>query len=238
MSVNYDLIAEYYDDIYVNPKSYLRETKTIDKIIKKYKKCNGTSLLDIACGTGAQAFYLSKKYVVYGIDLNEMMLKIAQNKVPQAHFFKENMFDFQMNQQFDVILNLYGSIGFAKDLEELNKGMICAYNHLKSKGVFVLTPWGTKETFKEILISKNYNFKDRCLCRMESVKRISENKVQVEMFHLIGKGLEISSHHHIQTITLFSEQEYLNSLKNAGFIMLNRLNSNKIRMGAFICSKQ
>jgi ubiquinone/menaquinone biosynthesis C-methylase UbiE len=237
MSADFNKIADYYDDMYVNQESYQKETDEVDRIIQNYSKTHGNTLLDIACGTGEQAYYLSSRYEVTGIDLSEEMLKIARTKVPGARFVKEDMFDFNLNQKFDAIINLYGSIGFAMSTEQLREGLKCAYNHLKTNGVFILTPWCIKETFQESIVSKCKNLDNVSYCRMESIKRISDDKVQVEMYHLIGKRIEIKQFHHIQIITLFSEDEYISSIESVGFKLLKCLDSSEFRMGAFICSK-
>lgn len=237
MSADFNEIADYYDDMYVNQKDYRKETDEVDRIIQNYGKTDGNTLLDIAWGTGEQASYLSNKYDVKGIDLSEKMLKISRVKAPYAKFIQGDMFNFNLNRQFDTAINLYGSIGFAKNIEQLEAGVKCTYEHLKTNGIFILTPWGTKEIFQEGLVSKSKNFNNVSFCRMESVKRISDNKIKVEMYHLIGKQLEIKQFHYTQIVTLFSEQEYISCLEKVGFKLLKRLNSNEIRMGAFICVK-
>ncbi len=237
MAADFNKIADYYDYMYVEPEEYRKETDAVDAIIQNYGRTNGCSLLDIACGTGEQASLLSGKYRVTGMDLSESMIEIARKKARKAEFITGDMFDFHLNQKFDAIVNLYGSIGFAKDTEQLEKGLKCAYEHLKTNGVFILTPWDTEDTFQEGLVAESKNADDFCYCRMESVKRISKNRIQVDMHHLIGKQLEIEQFHHTQMITLFSEKEYISCIKSAGLRLLRRFTPNEFRMGAFVCTR-
>ncbi|HEY3474640.1 MAG TPA: methyltransferase domain-containing protein, partial [Anaerolineales bacterium] len=78
---------KYYDDLYsAMGKDYAAETNTLHGLIQKYKQTAGTTLLDVACGTGTHAGLLSKQYSVDGTDLNKDMLKIARKKHPHIRF--------------------------------------------------------------------------------------------------------------------------------------------------------
>ena len=76
-----------------------------DKVVDFTDAKNGSRVLDVATGTGKQAFAFAKKgYEVIGIDLSEDMLKVAnkKNKYENAKFivadatnipYKDNFFD-------------------------------------------------------------------------------------------------------------------------------------------------
>ncbi len=93
------LWAPFYD-AFVMPISRLR-SKVVDFTNPK----NGSKILDIATGTGKQAFAFAKKgYEIIGVDLSEAMLKIAnkKNKYGNVKFeladatnlpFEDNSFD-------------------------------------------------------------------------------------------------------------------------------------------------
>ena len=95
----FDVLAPFYD-IVTMPFSRLR-----DKVVNFTNGINGSKILDVATGTGGQAFAFSKKgYDVIGIDLSEAMLKVAyrKNKYGNVKFevadatnlpFKNNSFD-------------------------------------------------------------------------------------------------------------------------------------------------
>ncbi len=91
--------APFYD-IFVLPISRVR-----DKVVDFTNVKNGSKILDVATGTGKQAFAFAKKgYDVTGIDLSEEMLKVAskKNKYKNVKFevadatnmpFENNKFD-------------------------------------------------------------------------------------------------------------------------------------------------
>lgn len=93
------LWAPFYD-VFVMPISRLR-----DKVVDFTNARNGSRILDVATGTGKQAFAFARRgYDVIGIDLSEAMLKVAnkKNKYGNARFevgdatnlpFEDNGFD-------------------------------------------------------------------------------------------------------------------------------------------------
>ena len=237
MPVDFDSIADYYDAMYVDPEEYETETEKVRDLVKKYGTSGSDALMDIACGTGEQSLYLSRYFQVTGLDFSGEMLNVARKKVPAATFVQGDMFDFRMDGRFGAAVNLYGSIGFAKDYPQMLQGLQCAFNCLKQGGVFILTPWGTKETFREGLIATSRNGDDISYCRMESVRRLDENRVRVEMVHLVGRNGEIAEHRNEQTVSLWSEDEYVSALESSGFSIRERLGEREFRMGAFVCTK-
>lgn len=229
-------ISAYYDEMYVNEAHYREEVERIVGIVNQYMPTAKT-ILDIACGTGAQAKYLAEHYAVTGLDLSPEMLAIAKEKVPSGQFILADMCNFSLDTRFDVAANLYGSIGFAENYNAMKLSVKCVYAHLNSGGVFILTPWSTKETFKDGLVAKSRAEKPNGFCRMESVQRISENKVCVQMHHLVANNMDISYHKNEAFVSLFSEAEYRAALEEAGFVIAARLPESAFRMGAFICLK-
>lgn len=71
----FDISAPFYD-IIVFPISQVRE-----KVVGITCAQDGSRILDVATGTGKQAFAFAKKgYDITGIDLSEAMLKVANKK--------------------------------------------------------------------------------------------------------------------------------------------------------------
>lgn len=229
-------ISAYYDEMYVNESHYKEEVDKVFEIVNQYNPKTNT-ILDIACGTGAQAKYLAERFAVTGLDLSTEMVEIAKRKVPSGCFVVADMCNFSLNACFDAAVNLYGSIGFAEDYEAMKASLKCVYDHLNAGGVFILTPWSTKETFKDGLVAKARAEKPNGFCRMESVQRVSDNKVRVQMHHLVANNMEVSYHTNVSEVSLFSEAEYRSAIDEVGFSLVARLSTSEFRMGAFVCIK-
>ena len=53
---HYSKMAYYYDEIYANILDYEKQTRFLEKIIRKHLGKRPRSVLDIACGTGNYTF--------------------------------------------------------------------------------------------------------------------------------------------------------------------------------------
>jgi len=251
----YETISKYYDAMYVDDDSYRSEVEKVVALVEQHKKSEGTTtigksttsthshapcgtltLLDIACGTGAQAAYLQEYFTVTGIDICDEMLEVAKRKVRNASFINADMCNFNLHNQFDVIVNLYGSIGQVESLEHMQMAMNCVSKHLKPGGIFILTPWSTKESFREALVGRAKTYELSGFCRMETVKLVSPSKIKIDYHHLISDNLDVKYYQHSNYITLFSESEYVSSILNTGMQIIKRLAPDEFRMGAFICT--
>lgn len=128
------IISEWYDDMYVNEARCRKEARLIDELVTKYKQTEGNNLLDLGCGTGAYIKYWMNKYSTVGLDNNLQMLQQAYRKFPQTMFVCGNMFDFSHLVNFDIAICLYGSIGYAENIELVEHGIECVSKCLNSGG--------------------------------------------------------------------------------------------------------
>lgn len=235
MYKDFDTISQYYDLMYVISDDYKQDVDKIKDVFQKYNKSGGNQLLDIACGTGGHTAFLQNTFDVTGIDLSRAMLEVAKRKLSHISFIEADMFDFTLPIQFDLIVNLYGSVGYAKNYEQFLQGLKCVKTHLKKGGIFILTPWKTTETFKTGLYTDNKTDGEIHYCRMKSVNISDDGKINVNMHHLIGRNNHINHYYNTMCLSLFSEHQYRSGIEHAGLTLLQRLDETEFCMGAFIC---
>jgi SAM-dependent methyltransferase len=78
----YNLIAEEWHKDHQRDDWWVEGTDTFAKLLPV-----GAKVLDIGCGTGVKAKYLSAKGLkVLGLDFSEQMINIAKREVPEAEF--------------------------------------------------------------------------------------------------------------------------------------------------------
>jgi ubiquinone/menaquinone biosynthesis C-methylase UbiE len=197
-------------------KDYAEEADKLHGIIQKYKSTDGNTLLDVACGTGSHAGFLSKYYRVMGTDLNAAMLKVARKKHPEIHFVRGDMRDFDLHQQFDVVTCLFSAIGYMKTNTELQKAIKNMSRHLLPGGVLLVEPWFSPAQWNVGHVSVAHVDKPELkIIRMSHAGK--KGKVSLlEFEYLIGttKGIEHITEHH--EFGLFTHDEYMNSFKKAG----------------------
>src|SRR5215213_4604167 len=95
--------AAIYDAIYVG-FDFATAADRLHTLIEQHKRTSGSTLLDVACGTGTYLTYLQERYDVEGVDLSEEMLEIARRKLPDVRFHQGDLVDFDLDRQFDVVI--------------------------------------------------------------------------------------------------------------------------------------
>ena len=134
----FDILAPFYDFVTM-PFSKVR-----DQVVNLTNARNGSRILDVATGTGKQAFAFAKKgYDIIGIDLSEAMLKVANknNKYRNVTFevadatnlpFKDDRFDISC---MSFALHDMPLVIRAKALKEMVRVT-------KRKGMIVIVDYG------------------------------------------------------------------------------------------------
>lgn len=144
----YRKFAGYYDLIY-QWMDYCSEVEFIEKMVDMYLGSGGNDLLDVACGTGNHAQYLTDSFQVVGLDLNLEMMEIAREKVPEMELIHGDMKEMNLERDFDVIICLFSSINYHTNLSELKSTFQRFYDHLKQGGVLIFDLGFCTENWEE-----------------------------------------------------------------------------------------
>lgn len=110
---------------------------TVEQLLKKYTV---HTVLDLACGTGSQVFWLTRAgFEVIGVDINSKMLKIAVQKALQqkmnAPFFKGDMRSSHKGS-FDAVITIFNSIGHLTKAD-FQIALRNIHQNLKTDGIYM-----------------------------------------------------------------------------------------------------
>ena len=234
MYSDFETISTYYDALYVNDKEYSLEAAKVKELLIKHGVHLQADLLVLACGTGGHIPYLKDDYHVSGLDLSDDMLALARKKFPDLRFHLGNLIDFELEMDFDAVICLYGSIGFVKTVDNLRGSMERIAAHLRPDGVVLITPWSTVEDFKDMIVVDAADRPDLKIVRMEQVRLKEPKIVEVTFHHLLGKDNNVTYHKQSVEIGLFSRQEYLSAMTDAGLKVVEEYSGTDVRGGAYI----
>jgi SAM-dependent methyltransferase len=134
--------AEFYDVIYSTFKDYSREAHDVAALLRRiHPGCR--TILDVACGTGEHARLLAAGHglEVHGLDLDPTFVRLASAKHPAGQFYHADMIDFHLGHQYDAVLCLFSSIGYARTLSNVRSALACFREHLAPGGVVIVEPW-------------------------------------------------------------------------------------------------
>lgn len=130
----YTDLSGYYD-LMCTDINYQSQSDNIHRLNQIFGN-GGIQHLDLACGTGPHIrHFLEAGYQCHGLDINQPMLDIAQQRCPKASFKQGNMCAFETEHQYDVITCFLYSIHYSGDIKNLTSCIESAHKALKTGGV-------------------------------------------------------------------------------------------------------
>ena len=149
----------YFHEDFLSEERTKRECEFIEQICETK---NGEKILDLACGHGRHANYLSRHYEVVGIDINRKFIELAResasNQGLKVEYLQQDILEIDYSEEFDVILLLFNTFGFfdKEDNKRLIKGI---YKSLKAGGRVIIDTKNRDHVVKELkpcsLLEKN-----------------------------------------------------------------------------------
>lgn len=201
--------TDLYDKIYMKLKDYAKEAGEVGVWIKKFRP-DAKSVLDVACGTGEHARFLSAEYQVDGIDLNAEFIQIARSKNPHGQYHVGDMIDFNLDKRYDVITCLFSSIGYVQTIGNLQTTIATFDRHLNDDGIMLVEPWFTPDAWNLGLPHMTTVDEDQFkVCRM-SVSEAKGERLSFFKFHyLIGTphGVRHFTEDHIMGLFTVTEMK-------------------------------
>lgn len=211
----FDKTAELYDLIY-SFKNYEQESEQICDYIKGLKP-DAKDVLDVACGTGMHASYLSRFFQVDGIDLNERFIEIAAERNPDGKFLCRDMTQFQLDKHYDIVMCLFSAIAYVGTYDALIKSLKQFKNHLNQGGIVIVEPWFAPEAWEVgrldmLTVEDEQNNK---ICRMSYSAREGQTSI-LNYQYLIGSSAGVVHHSERHELALFTVDEMLGAFTDAG----------------------
>jgi ubiquinone/menaquinone biosynthesis C-methylase UbiE len=206
--------ACYYDLIYWF-KDYETEAGRLQELIHREHPAAET-LLDVACGTGEHARFLSRAYRVDGVDIEPEFVRIAGAKIPSGSFRVADMSDFDLGARYDVLLCLFSSIGYLTEGRQVVAALKCFRRHLQPGGVIVVEPWFTPEqwvvgTLHVVTVDRP----ELKICRMSRSEREGDLS-RVRFHYLIGGPGGVKHVTEDHELALYTREEMLGFFRQAG----------------------
>lgn len=122
--------AKIYDIIYYKEPLYRKEVDYIETLAPP-----PLEILDLCGGTGSHAnMLINDGYNVTIVDRSEYMLKIARQKNHKIKIVCSDIFQYEFDQRYDIILCMYGAIHYSKDLNQIQQLISRLHQHLNSGG--------------------------------------------------------------------------------------------------------
>ena len=206
-----------YDAIYAW-KDYKAEARLLIEIVAAHKTSPGSDLLDVACGTGGHIPYLRDAFRIEGLDADEAMLDIARKKHPDIPFHHGDMIDFDLKRQFDVVVSLFSSIGYAVTANRMTRAVCNMARHVRPGGVLIIEPFFSPQAWKPRDKAPGANIVDKpeiTIVRM--VDWVRDGNIVKSIFHyLVGDAGGVRHFTERHEMGLFTDAEHRAAFTAAG----------------------
>lgn len=209
---------ELYDLIYGSFKDYKGECERIAGMLHSAVP-EARTVLDVACGTGEHARYLTLEhgYTVSGLDIEPAFVELARGKLPDATFWQGDMADFDLGIRFDAVLCLFSSIGYLCTIEGVERALRCFLRHLEPGGAVVVEPWFEPGAWTPgrvyLHTGESGDVRTVRMSHSTVVGRVST----LEFHYLIGSADGIEHRTESHDLGLFTRAEMVECFRRAGF---------------------
>lgn len=223
--------------------------KMIDHCLHQQAAKEGSSVLELACGTGQVLKHLGSRFKITGLDSSPEMLKFAEKTVGKnISLIQDNMQTFSLNEKFDVILAVFDSINHLVSIEDWRITFENVHRHLASNGIFIFDINTPQKIARLNQISPVVTYKDFDLTVILEVKPLETKK---SSWHFT---VFKNTHHDNQFIklentfteTILSQDTITNTLKNVfskidiitpEAVLKDKISFDQIGKQYFICRK-
>ena len=190
----------------------------VDRILEKTGLTGCEEVLDLCCGPGRHSLELaSRGYRVTGVDRTAHYLdhlsRTATEMGLSIELVQSDMREFVRESSFDLVLSLYTSFGYFRDIEDDLRVARNVYASLREGGCFLLELMG-KEILARIYQEKGWIEEDG-IYRLEERTVTEDWSWMVNRWILIAPGEE--PREFIVEHRLYSAAELTGLLRKAGF---------------------
>jgi SAM-dependent methyltransferase len=219
--------ADYYDALY-SDKDYAKEASYVDKVIRTYAP-EAKRLLELGCGTGLHAAYLSKRgYDITMVDRSPAMLEIAKRrtKLPQSRVVSADITSLpSFKEPFDCCISLFHVVNYLHTRAELERLFVRVHNVVRENGILMLDSWNGLAVVSQrptVRVKDVQNGKLRLLRIVEPELDVV-NSVCKNRYHLMvwKEGRMVDESREVHTIRYYFPKELQEALEEANFEVLN-----------------
>ena len=151
------------------------------------------SILEFGCGTGNITLELAQKgFDMTAVDISESMLTIADEKAERANldnirFFKGDMSNFAIGEEFDAVICCCDSINYLKDMKAIENFILCASDALKPGGL-LLFDMNTPEKYRDVVGDNTFVYNlDDVFCVWENQPDLEAGRMDYDLSFFIRR---------------------------------------------------
>lgn len=204
--------TEFYNQLY-RDRSMAEAKLFIESIRKMPWFHSHINVLDLGCGNGRHSYAIAP-YVnfVDGIDLSDKQLEIAKSNqlATNCRFHQFDMRNFELNKQFDLIINLFTSFGYFKTESDNLSVLNQVHGHCTNGGRFVLDYFNTNWVRE--------NLKDTEIIHVNGVQYEISRTIELDR---VIKRIKVGNQLYREDVALLDINDFMRLFKLSSFEIEN-----------------
>lgn len=215
--------SHYYHILYRH-RNEAEAAYFLDHLTVFLKLPDNAKIWDMACGKGRHVIHLLEKgFDAIGSDLSRnSILKANQHSLITSRendsFFVHDMRESLKRSYFDLVLNIFTSIGYFDSREDNQKVFSSAYDSLKPGGIFVIDFFNAKKVVENIVYAEKKNSEG---VQFEITRNLQEHRI---IKKIIIKDLEKIMAFE-ERVELLDEFDFMNLASVTGFEIIQKFGS-------------
>ena len=219
--------SPYYHILYKN-RDETEAKLFIDNISLSLNIKNNAKILDLGCGRGRHAIYLSQKgFDVTGIDISPQNIRYANkinanirmntndtNKNGELLFYVHDMRKPFKTNYFDYVVNLFTSFGYFEKDEENYLTISAVAKSLKPNGHLIIDFMNSKKVMDNLVEDETKNISGLQF----DINRSIENGFIVKQIKIRDRGENYFFQERVKALTLKDFKKYFDA---SGFKIIN-----------------
>lgn len=201
----------------LTPKEHYIQEASIFRRLFLLHDPDTSSILELGCGAGNNAYYLKGRFKMTLVDQSREMLSLSKEQNPECRHFVGDMRSIRLKEEFDGVF-IHDAISYMNNLEDLKKAVKTAYIHCKPKGQVIIAPDFFAESFQAQTNSGGTDREDSGMRYLEWTRDPDplDKQYTVEYAFLLNDKGRISIERDTHQMGLFSKSEWLEVLSEIG----------------------
>lgn len=223
----YNRFSEVYDSM-MNQQKYAVWKQLIQATIKKYQIPVQIGL-DIGCGTGTISKMLEENgFQVIGVDRSSEMLKVANNKLPNASFYMDDIRDYRLREHgITLAVSFYDSLNYLITDEDMLACFRSTYEALDEGGIFLFDMNTRDHVYASQHTSPKIHDVDDCYAVFQYGGNDRIWTLDIDLFFSDGSG-DYARHREHHEERGYDCADITPLLEKAGFTLLEVTCENKV----------
>lgn len=214
----YNELAHWWP-LFSPPAHYVEEAADLLTILEQHGASSGT-LLELGSGGGSLVNNFGDRFQLTLTDVSPAMIAVNRAVNPPAEFFVGDMRDLRLQREFDIVF-VHDAVMYMTTPDDLQRAIETAAIHCKPGGLALFIPDHVKETYEPDLHSGGEDGEDGSGMRylQWSWDPDPQDNTALTVFTMLFREADgsISNELDVQTFGLFTLQNWLDWLRDAGF---------------------